>query len=651
LVFARNGQNILSAASDFASIWNLEAKSTMATFVSHTSTVNAAVFSPDERFVLTGGTDGVTILWDRSTARELARLVSFRDGNWAVVDPEGRYDASDPDNSPGLFWLAEGDQIIELKQLKDKFYTKGLLARIISGQFVKPVARFDQVYLPPVVQVLSITPQRAEISATNNGGGFGDVVALVNGREVPQLGARQRFDPAQPAIRMTLDLSQATLSPSGQNVFQVLVKNHDNTISSRFPGGNTFQTPARPERQPRLFVLLAGASQYPNATDLRELSWSAKDALDMKQAIEIAAKPLFKAGVEIEVLATGTNKLPTKKNLMAYLEGLAAKVHPEDVLIVYLAGHGAAAKVDGDDVYYFLTTDSRGANVADSAIALDALSSVELKTLLTRKDMPLKQVLILDTCAAGALAAQFVKLSGQRTVSPEEARVMEVLKDRSGMHILMGSAPDGLSYEASQYAQGLLTYALLLGMRTMELGESGSIDVLNWFNFAEKKVPDLAKEIGGTQRPVVSSPKGQGFPIGILKETSERLKIPLSEERPMLLPPEGGDEANGFDDLRLKRALNARLLVVSRPAARGSGFDAPRLVYVAGAADETDDLPKMIKPYLRYREENGQVIVTVLLRSQKQVIARTELRGPSGDVAALAVRIVEWIEQALVKAQ
>jgi len=45
------------------------------------------------------------------------------------------------------------------------------------------------------------------------------------------------------------------------------------------------------------------------------------------------------------------------------------------------------------------------------------------------------------------------------------------------------------------------------------------------------------------------------------------------------------------------------------------------------------------------------VIVTVLLRSQKQVIARTELRGPSGDVAALAVRIVEWIEQALVKAQ
>jgi len=607
--------------------------------------VTSLAFSPDGRHVVTGSTDGSTRLWESATGKWLATLLSFRDGGWAVVDPEGRYDASDPDNTPGLFWLAEGDHVIELKQLKE-YYTKGLLARIMNGQYLDPLPPFATVLLPPTVEVVSVDAGRAEITATNNGGGFGEVVALVNGREVPQIGPPPRFDAAQRQVRLTLDLREATLAPSGLNDFRVLVKNLDNTIASRYAPGPPVSSPKRAERKPRLFVLIAGASQYPYAKDLRELNWSAKDALDMRKAVEVAARPLFGDDIEIRLFATGTAQLPTKVNLMGYLEGLGlpGRVYPEDVLLLYFAGHGASAKVDGQDVYFYLTADSRGANVSDTSIARDAISSVELKRLLTRKNMPLKQVLILDTCASGALAAQFTKLSERRAVPAADAKVMEMLKDRSGMHILMGSAAE--SYEASQFGQGLLTYALLLGLRTMDLGESGSIDVVNWFNFAQKKVPELAREVGVNQQPVLSSPKGQPFPVGMLKDASQREQIPLAEARPMLLPPIVFD-SNDFDDLKIKPAVQARLMAISRPQARGERFDPPRLVYVSGATDDADELPKMVKPYIRYRVEGAELVAEIRLRTQKRIIARTELRRPASDREGFAGAIVDWIEGVL----
>ena len=42
---------------------------------------------------------------------------------------------------------------------------------------------------------------------------------------------------------------------------------------------------------------------------------------------------------------------------------------------------------------------------------------------------------------------------------------LDRLKDRTGVHVLAGCAADAVSYEATRYGQGLLTYSLLLGMR------------------------------------------------------------------------------------------------------------------------------------------------------------------------------------------
>ena len=59
--------------------------------------------------------------------------------------------------------------------------------------------------------------------------------------------------------------------------------------------------------------------------------------------------------------------------------------------------------------------------------------------------------------------------------------------------MLAGCASDAVSYEASRYAQGLLTHSLLLGMRGAALRDSEFVDVLPLFGFAADQVPFIFK--------------------------------------------------------------------------------------------------------------------------------------------------------------
>lgn len=53
----------------------------------------------------------------------------------------------------------------------------------------------------------------------------------------------------------------------------------------------------------------------------------------------------------------------------------------------------------------------------------------------------------------------------------------------------MGSAAAAVSYEASQYGRGLLTYSLLQGMRGAALRDDAFVDVQRLFQYAADQVP------------------------------------------------------------------------------------------------------------------------------------------------------------------
>ena len=598
-------------------------------------------FSPDGHFVLTGSFDGTSRIWDPSSGRLLATMISFRGGGWAVVDPEGRYDASDPDDSPGLYWQL-GVEVIELGQLKSRFYTPALLGRTLglSPEPLPRVAGLSNLQLWPAVQLQQPPPGKsvASVRLTDRGGGIGRIVVKVNGREMPLAtrGAAIKAD-----TPMSIDLSAAELLADGENTIEVVAYDKANLVAGRGVAVSWKKTPDNAGAPPALHAILAGVSSYEGQS--MSLRFPAKDALDMARAIQLGGNRMFGVGrTDIAVLATGTGREPTKENIRKAFESISAKAGPNDVVLIYLAGHGVAGKA-GSDQYDYLTRDARTVKPEDDALLWEqtTVSSAELRDWLSRKGMPLNQVIVLDTCAAGAATSELLKLADRRELTADQRRAIELLKDaNNSSHILMGAAADKVSYEASRYGQGLLTYSLLLGIRGEALDEGGRLDVARWFLTAQVRVPEFARGIGGIQQPVIRS-GGQTFPIALFTK-EDREQIPLPSLKPQLLRAAVHDDDDN-DPLQLDGPVRAELRAASIPATRGDIRREPPLVYLDQVAGDVVDA---YVPQVRYRVSGEQIEIRLRLVSAHD---RAERRFESSvrNTSELAKRISEEFVQML----
>ena len=253
----------------------------------------------------------------------------------------------------------------------------------------------------------------------------------------------------------------------------------------------------------------------------------------------------------------------------------------------------------------------------------------------------LHQVMIIDTCAAGSAATKLVE---KRGVPGDQIRALDRLKDRTGFHVLMGSAADAVSYETSQYGQGLLTYSLLQGMRGAALKNDVEADVSTLFQFAADRVPELARDIGGIQRPQILPGEGGSFDFGILqKEDKER--IPLAAVKPMILRPVFLNARLHRDDVGLSAALRKRLREETYASQRG-GTGSTAAIFV----DESE-FPGAIIPSGDYTVEGKTVKVTVVLSRDDKEVTQFTVEGNSDDSDALAVKIVQAILEASSTAQ
>ena len=457
VAYSADGKTIVTGSDDYtARVWNAADGKELQKFVGHTNLVYSVAFTPDDRVAITASWDDTTRLWDVATGKELCKLVSFRDGSWAVADAAGRFDASNAGEVEGLHWVV-GNEPIDLVQLKERYYEPGLLAKLLgfNKEPLRDVTAFADPKLYPDVRVTdpSTTTQILNIALSNRGGGIGRVVVKINGKELTADARGPTPDADAASLDLQIDLRRHPLvMPGKSNKIEVLAYNAEGYLSSRgadvdyLAPGTVFSEP------PELWAIVVGVSDYTG--DAIDLKFAAKDAADVARALSISSGRLFGTErVHLTLLSTeqtDADLRPTRARLVRALEA-AQKAKPDDVLVIYLAGHGVNfGGQDGD--FYYLTAEAKSADLTDPGIrAQAAISSTELTELVKLIPAAGRQVLILDTCAAG----KFVdKLTEKREVPSSQIRALERVKSRTGLHVLAGCASDSVSYEASRYGQG-----------------------------------------------------------------------------------------------------------------------------------------------------------------------------------------------------
>ena len=642
-------------------LWDVSTGSLLQTFTGNTDIVMQVAFAADPRYVISGSLDGVTTVWNRATGAIVAKLISFRDGGWAVTDEQGHYDASDPDNSGGLYWVTDNRRSIDLGQLKQEYYTPGLLARALNGERLPDVTGMDRVALPPVLSDAVYDPatQKLHVKITNDGGGVGKLLVKVNDRLLETVEPPQTPRTGESDV-VTLELADAPFV-AGDNAIRVRAYDAANRIESVEAGtvynrlqdaaaramtSSVVAAPAAQKSEGSFYAIVVGTSTY--GVPSMHLTFPAKDAESFANGLRLGAEGLYgKDKVWMRLLtsdykpadAASGDGLPTKAKIREAFQYVKDHARPEDTLVVFMAGHGVMSS-HNRDLYFYPTTDARGFDFESDPTLKDvsAVSSDELFQWLREpvKTMPLKEVVILDTCAAGGAADALSQLAAKREIPPDQKRAIELLKDGTGTFILMGAAADASSYEHSLYGHGLLTYALLEGMRGSSLNDGSRLDVSGWFANAVHEVPVLAREIGGTQKPLVAEPSSTDFPIGLLS-AADREKIVLAAPKPELTRVLCED-ADQEDPLELGGPVREQL----RAAGDVTHMDSMQVMYMDSTTDET---PGALAPKLLYSVSGNDVSVRIRLAQDGKTVAEQKLRGSRSDIPGLAKTIAAAIVQ------
>ena len=494
VLFSKDGKNLLIGSSDnTATLWDTESGKALRTFVGHTGGVNSVAFSPDGKRILTASGDGAAKVWDVESGRELCSLVSFKDGTWAVVDPEGRFDTNDLDGNRALHWILPDDPMhpLPLEIFMRDYYTPRLLTSIMSGDSLPPIRSIAEIKnrVQPEVTIVSAAPSKtnpgradvvvhaaSHISEKGQASGLEDLRLFRNGQMVGYLpGTLKSGDFNFRDIQLPTTAKLVT--------FTAYAFNSERIKSSTDERDYSYE--AGPAAKPRAWLLQIGVNHYQAAGC--ELHGSANDAENLDKILN---DRLNARGLDVKpalLVSTSETSGATKQKIRDALHTIAALATPDDVFFLSFSGHGYS---NPQGQFYILPSDVEGTcEGVDERMLQSAISADELAEWLRPIDAG-QMTFILDSCdSAGSVESNGFK------PGPMGSRGLGQLAYDKRMRILAASQPNQAARESDALNQGLLSYALtekgLIDGKADWQPQDGKIMVGEWLNYAASAVPKI----------------------------------------------------------------------------------------------------------------------------------------------------------------
>jgi WD40 repeat protein len=539
LAFSSDGRLLASSGGDSTiKLWDVATGRTLRTLNGLTTSANSLAFSPDSRVLVSASYDGTTRLWDVQTGEHLATLVSLYDGGeWLVVTPDGLFDGS-PAAWNQILWRYAQDtfNVAPIEWFFNEFYDPGLLSEIMSGK--RPKAPHDISQLDRRQPKVRLVPADTQAGPTENastrdlklkievieapadkehtlGSGARDLRLFRNGSLV-----KVWHDDVLRGTDGKVTLETSVPLIAGENRFTAYAFNRDNvkSVDAVLPinGADSLK------RIGTTYILAVGVNNYANQ------QYNLKYAVADAQAFgEEFARQQTKMGTSTRVeLIQLLNQDATKANILAALKRLSGEAattlptgvpesllklkpaQPEDVVIIYYAGHGTAQQ----SAFYLIPHDLgyQGERTKLDQSGLDSIlahsiSDKELEQSLETVDAG-ELLFVIDACNSGqALEAE------EKRRGPMNSKGLAQLAYEKGMYILTAAQGYQAALEAAQLGHGYLTYALVEeGLKSASADKAphdGRVYVREWLDYATERVPLM-------QETKMKETRGFGFAEG-----------------------------------------------------------------------------------------------------------------------------------------
>jgi len=493
-----------------ATLWDLgRAKAIGTVDGEYTHLIGLVDFSPNANYaVFINPYYNSAHILDAATGKELARVVAMVNTNgWVVVTPDGLFDGS-PEGMQKLVAWRFGNETAPLETFFNESFYPGLLGEILAGKRPKasrdfarldrrqPAIKLSSADIQPGVAIGLRNPtvkvEIAEAPADTEqptGSGARDVRLFRNGSLVKVW----RGDVLNGNSRVILEVTIPMVT--GPNRLSAYAFNRDNIKSADATlvviGDESLR------QKGTAYILAIGINQYSNRD--YNLSYAVPDAQAFAGELARQQAPIGNFA-QVEVIPL-VNTDATKANILRALGRLAGtdtgplaagapaalaklrRAEPEDVVIVYYAGHGTAAGPRFYLIPHDLGYQGKRNEIDDAAlqtILQHSISDRDLEHAFEKIDAG-RIVLVIDACNSGQALEADEKRRG-----PMNSKGLAQLAYEKGMYILTAAQGYQAALEVAQLGHGLLTYALVEeGLKTPAADSppsDGQVSVREWLD-------------------------------------------------------------------------------------------------------------------------------------------------------------------------
>ena len=487
-------------------------------FTTHANSVISAQFSLDGLRLITGSSNNSGHIWDPNTGKLLATLFAAPDGEWLSITPEGFFGASSP-KAASVLSIVRGLDVYGVDQMWQSLFNPDLVREKLAGdpdneiERAAAVTNLDKVLdsgkAPVITSPAPETKSSAEVITAEatiteqEGGGIGRIEWRVNGITV---GVANPPAASGPPITVKQTLA---LDP-GENIIEVVAYNGRNLLASVPAQIKVTWTGTAGTGKPKLHVLAIGIDAYtdPGYIDpktgkvgprFKPLSLAVKDSKAFGAAVTAAAK----AGDQYESVEVTYvhDSDATIARLEEIVDGIAAKVSPRDTFMLYAASHGYST----GGRFYLIPPDYRTEN-GDFAGSLRAraIGQERLQDWMVNRIKAKKAMILLDTCASGALVADY---SVSRVDVPASEAAIGRLHEAIGRPVLTAAAAGKDAVEGYK-GHGVFTYAVMEAFAKGDTNGNGLIEMSELAAHVQKRVPEISPTIKlRSKDPVTQKPK------------------------------------------------------------------------------------------------------------------------------------------------